>query len=271
MWKFTGGLSQRRYYERKTGCALLLELANISLTMANGDKPAVILAGVDLRFEDGKMYALTGPNGGGKSSLARVIMGIYTPTTGRVLLDGEDITALSVTDRARRGFGYAFQHPPRFKGLRVSDLLDLAGKHSSGPGECRPLVQIGLCPEDYLERELDSSLSGGEVKRIEIASLLARDPRVRILDEPEAGIDLWSFEGLIRVIRETHRENRISIIISHQEKILNMVDEIVLIAGGEVQLKGPREEIWPMIKDGAVCPCRQSCRQEGEIYVDCPR
>lgn len=249
----------------------MLKLANISLTLAGGKKPVTILSEINLHFEEGKIYALTGPNGGGKSSLARVIMGIYTPTAGKVLLDGEDITMLTVTERARRGFGYAFQYPPRFKGLQVGDLLRLAGRNRDCSGECRPLVQLGFCPEEYLERELDGGLSGGERKRIEIATLLVQDPRVRIFDEPEAGIDLWSFEKLIRVIRETHASNRISIVISHQEKILAMADQIVLIAGGRIKMEGPREEIWPLIKDDAACSCRRNCRQEGEIHADCPR
>lgn len=249
----------------------MLVLENITYAPAsrqNGKDE--ILKDINLQLKFGRMYALTGPNGGGKSSLARIIMGIYAPTSGRILLEGEDITGLPVTERARRGFGYAFQNPPRFKGLKVVDLLEIASRNNPLPG-CQPLRQTGLCPEDYLQRELDGSLSGGEAKRIEIATILAQNPRIRIFDEPEAGIDLWSFDRLVKLIAGSHQPDRISVIISHQEKIMNLVDEIILIAGGEIQLQGERDHIWPQIKDGTICPCRQSCLQEGEDYVDCPR
>ncbi len=248
----------------------MFALEDISLIIEESDQEIMILHNINLQLEAGKMYALTGPNGSGKSSLARVAMGIYKPTGGQVFLNGEDITSLGITERARRGIGYAFQQPPRFKGMQVKDMLEYAFKYSDGVN-CQVLRQIGLCPEDYLERALDSSLSGGEMKRIEIATMLAQNPKVRIFDEPEAGIDLWSFEQLINVIGESHRDDATTMVISHQEKILNMVDEIILMEGGTVSMRGDRDTIWPQIKESARCSCRRSCQMEEEIYADCPR
>ncbi len=249
----------------------MLVLENVAYSPASDrNGKTEILKNINLQLKFGQMYALTGPNGGGKSSLARIIMGIYTPTSGKILLEGEDITGLPVNERADLGFGYAFQNPPSFKGLKVTDLLEIAsGKNKSS--KCHPLRQIGLCPEEYLQRELDNSLSGGEARRIEIATILARDPRIRIFDEPEAGIDLWSFDRLINLIAGSHRPDRISIIISHQEKIMKLVDEIILIDRGKIRLQGERDSIWPQIKDSTICSCRQNCPEEGEPYVDCPR
>ncbi len=248
----------------------MLLLDNISLELETDQGKVPILHDVSLNMDAGKMYALTGPNGSGKSSVARVAMGIYKQTSGKVFYNGEDISELNISERARRGIGYAFQHPPRFKGMPVKDMLEMAMKHADGVN-CQVLRDIGLCPEDYLERTLDNSLSGGEIKRIEIATILAQNPKVRIFDEPEAGIDLWSFEQLIDVIGSSHREDTVTVVISHQEKILNMVDEIVLIKDGTVNMRGDRDTIWPQIKESAECSCRSNCRLEGEIYADCPR
>ncbi len=248
----------------------MLVLENISLELEVEERKVPILHDINLHLEAGKMYALTGPNGSGKSSVARVAMGIYKQTSGKVFYNGEDISELNISERARRGIGYAFQHPPRFKGMPVKDMLELAMKYSDG-ANCQVLRDIGLCPDDYLERTLDNSLSGGEIKRIEIATLLAQNPKVRIFDEPEAGIDLWSFEQLIDVIGNSHREDTTTVVISHQEKILNMVDEIALIKDGTVSMRGDRESIWPQIKESAECSCRNNCRLEGEVYADCPR
>ncbi len=248
----------------------MLSLENINLELEVEERRVPILHDINLQLEAGKMYALTGPNGSGKSSVARVAMGIYKQTAGKVIYNGEEISDWSISERARRGIGYAFQHPPRFKGMLVKDMLELAMKYADS-ANCQVLRDIGLCPDDYIERALDNSLSGGEIKRIEIATLLAQDPKVRIFDEPEAGIDLWSFEQLIDVIGSSHREDATTVIISHQEKILNMVDEIVLIKDGTVSMRGDRKTIWPQIKESAECSCRNDCRLEGEIYADCPR
>ncbi len=245
-------------------------MQNINLDLEFDDRRISILHDIDLFFEAGKMYALTGPNGSGKSSVARVVMGIYKPTKGQIYFNDRDITALSITERARLGIGYAFQQPPRFKGMQVNDLLALAAADSSRP-HCQVLHQIGLCPDEYRERTLDNSLSGGEMKRIEIATLLAQNPQVRIFDEPEAGIDLWSFEQLIDVIGSSHRSDSVTVIISHQEKILNMVDEIILVEEGTISMRGDQEQIWPLIKESAQCSCRQNCQLEDLSYADCPR
>ena len=190
-----------------------------------------------------------GSFGGGKSTLAKIIAGIYTPTSGRILLDGEDITALSITERARRGISYAFQQPVRFKGLRVGDLMNLAaGKDANIAEVCAYLSEVGLCARDYIDRELDASLSGGELKRIEIAMVLARGTALSVFDEPEAGIDLWSFQNLIRVFEKMYEQTRGSIlIISHQERILNIADTIVLLKDGRLAECGPREEVLPRL------------------------
>ena len=248
----------------------MLTLQNVNLDLEVEEEKVSILHDIDITFEAGKMYALTGPNGSGKSSLARVAMGIYRPSTGKVYLEDEDITDLSITGRARRGIGYAFQQPARFKGMQVKDLINIAAKDTSDR-RCSVLHQIGLCPDEYKERSLDDSLSGGEMKRIEIATLLAQNPRVRIFDEPEAGIDLWSFEQLIEVIGNSHNEKAVTVIISHQEKILNMVDEIVLIEEGRISMRGSHDDVWPLIKESAECACRKTCPWEGESYADCPR
>ena len=248
----------------------MLELHDMSLKFFTDEKENTVLKGINLIFDRGKIYALTGPNGSGKSSLARVIMGIHQPGAGRIIYKGEDITGLGIAERARKGIGYAFQQPPHFKGLRVTDILEIAMRRSNNH-ECEFLRQIGLCPDEYLDRPLDSGLSGGESKRIEIATLLAQNPDFRIFDEPEAGIDLWSFEQLIDVIRSSHRSDTTTVIISHQEKILNMVDEIIVLEGGAVAMQGPREKVWPHISESTRCACRRVCPLGGEQYADCPR
>ena len=232
----------------------MLELKHISFEVDNGRE---ILQDVSLTL-DGHIMALTGPNGGGKSTLAKVIAGIVTPTSGQILLDGEDITHMSITERARHGISYAFQQPVRFKGLRVKDLLMLAtGKDHDTVDACKYLSEVGLCARDYLDRELNDSLSGGEMKRIEIAMTLARGTKLNIFDEPEAGIDLWSFQNLIRVF-EKMRENTDTrvLIISHQERILNIADKIAYLRDGRVEKYGTREEILPGLLhsvDDAAC------------------
>ncbi len=227
----------------------MLELKNISFNVSDDKGEKDILKDISLTVEDGKFLVITGPNGGGKSTLAKVIMGIEKPTGGQILWNGQDITNLSITDRAKMGIGYAFQHPPRFKGLSVRDLLSLA--HGSDLPEdqcCMYLTQVGLCSKDYLNRQVDNSLSGGEIKRIEIATLMARDLSLAIYDEPEAGIDLWSFNMLVesfKGITKTRKESMV--IISHQERIMKIADEIAVIADGYVKEIGPREDIFPKL------------------------
>lgn len=223
----------------------MLELQHISYETEENRE---ILHDISLTIQD-RFVAITGPNGGGKSTLAKIIAGIYTPTSGRILLDGEDITALSITERARRGISYAFQQPVRFKGLRVGDLMNLAaGKDANIAEVCAYLSEVGLCARDYIDRELDASLSGGELKRIEIAMVLARGTALSVFDEPEAGIDLWSFQNLIRVFEKMYEQTRGSIlIISHQERILNIADTIVLLKDGRLAECGLREEVLPRL------------------------
>ena len=237
----------------------MLTLKNLSLTAADAQGRADIVKNVSLDVEDGKFLVITGPNGGGKTTLAKLIMGLATPTGGQIFLDGEDITGLSITDRAKRGISYSFQQPPRFKGMKVSDLLAIAaGKALSHDEACSYLTQVGLCARDYLNRDVDTSLSGGEVKRIEIATLLAKNSRLMIFDEPEAGIDLWSFARLTETFRELHEKGgRTIIIISHQERIIRLADEIVLIAGGQVAARGSVEEVYPKIMADTVTGCNR--------------
>lgn len=227
----------------------MLTLENISFDVedAKGDKG--IIKDLSLTIKDGSFVVITGPNGGGKSTLARLIAGIERPTTGKIYFDGEDITEKSVTDRANLGISYAFQQPVRFKGVQVLDLIRLAAKQNLSAAEaCRYLSEVGLCAKDYINREVNASLSGGELKRIEIATVLARASRLSVFDEPEAGIDLWSFQNLIQVFERMRENTKGSIlIISHQERILNIADEIIVIADGQITRKGKKEEILPAI------------------------
>ena len=227
----------------------MLELRNVGYET---DDNKEILHDVSLTVQE-RFVAITGPNGGGKSTLAKVIAGIYQPTSGQILLDGVDITHMSITERANLGLSYAFQQPVRFKGLRVKDLLSLAaGKNTSVTEACSYLSEVGLCARDYVDRELNDSLSGGELKRIEIAMVLARGTKLSIFDEPEAGIDLWSFQNLIRVFEKMYEQTRGSIlIISHQERILNIADKIVVIKDGQIEKEGPRSEILPALLGSA--------------------
>lgn len=227
----------------------MLELKNVSFQVSEESKEREILKDVSFTLEDNKFVAITGPNGGGKSTLAKLIAGIEKPTSGQILLDGEDITNLSITERAKRGISYAFQQPVRFKGVTVLDLIRLAsGKNLSAAGACQYLSEVGLCAKDYINREVNGSLSGGEIKRIEIATVMARGTKISVFDEPEAGIDLWSFQNLIQVFERMRETTNGSIlIISHQERILNIADEIVVIAGGQIIKQGSKEEVMPQI------------------------
>ncbi len=227
----------------------MLELKNISMDIP-GEKE--ILKNVNLTVKDGQFIVITGPNGGGKSTLAKVIAGIYQPSSGSILFDGKDITQMDITERAKAGISFAFQQPVRFKGITVRDIIELAaGGKLSEEQLCNYLRDVGLCAKDYIDREINDSLSGGEIKRIEIAMVMARKTRLTIFDEPEAGIDLWSFNNLIDVFKKLRREIQGSIIIiSHQERILNIADEIVVLADGEITAHGPRDEILPTLLSG---------------------
>ncbi|MCM1106979.1 MAG: ATP-binding cassette domain-containing protein [Blautia sp.] len=231
----------------------MLELKNISF-QAEDEKE--ILKDVSLVIDD-RIVVITGPNGGGKSTLAKVIAGIVKPTGGQLFLDGEDITAYSVTERAKAGIGLAFQQPVRFKGLTVRDLVTIAaGRELSLNEACAYLSEVGLCARDYIDRELNASLSGGEIKRIEIATILAKNSRFSVFDEPEAGIDLWSFRSLIRVFEKMQHENQGTIlIISHQERILNIADKIIYIKDGMVEKYGTRQEVLPTLMDTSKAGC----------------
>lgn len=234
----------------------MLELKNISYHVDDGNGKD-ILNQINLKI-DQRFTAITGPNGGGKSTLAKMIAGIIQPTEGQIFFDGQDITDSSVTDRARLGISFAFQQPVRFKGITVLDLIRLAaGERLSVDGACKYLSEVGLCARDYINREVNASLSGGELKRIEIATVIARGTKLSVFDEPEAGIDLWSFQNLIKVFENMHEQTQGNIvIISHQERILNIADEIVVIADGEITNAGTKEEILPQLLDGGF-ECRR--------------
>ena len=233
----------------------MLELKDVCFQVNEDAKDKEILKNINLKLDD-RFVAITGPNGGGKSTLARVIAGIVRPTSGKIYLDGVDITDYSITERAKAGISFAFQQPVRFKGLTVKDLITLAsGKDMSVAEACSYLSEVGLCAKDYIDREVNASLSGGELKRIEIAMVIARGTKLSIFDEPEAGIDLWSFQNLIQVFEHMHEKiNGSILIISHQERILNIADRIVLIADGEVRKVGTKEEVLPeLLKTSEAC------------------
>ena len=243
----------------------MLELQDICFSRDNKH----ILKNVNLRIDNDKMVVITGPNGSGKSTLAKIIMGIENPDSGKIIFNGKDITNLSITERAKMGIGFAFQQPVRFKGLTVKDLIEIsAGNSIKVCDACDVLADVGLCAQEYLNREVNSGLSGGELKRIEIAMLAAKKSKLTIFDEPEAGIDLWSFNNLISVFEKMHDDIKGSIIIiSHQERILNIADELVLIKNGKVEKHGSREKVLPEIM-GKVKPChkltgKQDCNEGG--------
>ena len=234
----------------------MLELQNICYRVSTPEGEQDILKNVSVTIPDHKLVVFTGPNGGGKTTLAKIIMGLVRPTSGRVLYNGEDVTELSITERARRGISFAFQQPVRFKGITVFDLISIAsGKKLSTNEACTYLSEVGLCARDYVNREVNASLSGGELKRIEIATMLARGTKMSIFDEPEAGIDLWSFQNLISVFEKMHEAIHGSIlIISHQERILETADKIVVLVDGEIRAIGSKDEIMPVLMQASsVC------------------
>ena len=224
----------------------MLEFKNVSYS-AGGKE---ILKNISITLDD-RFIAITGPNGSGKSTMAKLIAGIIQPTDGRIFMDGVDITDMSITDRAKAGISFAFQQPVRFKGITVKDLISLAaGKKTNVSEACSYLSEVGLCAKDYVNREVDGSLSGGELKRIEIAMINARGTKLSVFDEPEAGIDLWSFNNLIKVFENMHeRTNGMIVIISHQERILNIADKIVVLANGGIADYGSRDDVFPKVMD----------------------
>ena len=226
---------------------VMLTLENISFEVQAEKGQKEIIRDMNLTIDDRKFVVITGPNGGGKSTLAKLIAGIEKPTSGRIYFDGQDITDKNITERANLGISFAFQQPVRFKGIQVLDLIRLAAKKKLAPVDaCQYLSEVGLCAKDYINREVNASLSGGELKRIEIATVLARGTKMSVFDEPEAGIDLWSFQNLIQVFeRMRERTDGSILIISHQERILNIADEIVVIADGRIKKQGPKDQVLP--------------------------
>lgn len=239
----------------------MLELKDVTYQVPDGDGTKTIIDHLNLTINDGKFVVITGPNGGGKSTLAKLIMGVQTATGGQMVFDGQDISHMNITDRAKLGISFAFQQPVHFKGIKVIDLLRLAtGKKISVNAACEYLSKVGLCAKEYIDREVNASLSGGELKRIEIATVLARRTKFSIFDEPEAGIDIWSFQNLIQVfenIRETIQGT--VMIISHQERILNIADEIIVIENGKVKKHGAKDEILPELLGNADSAVSRGC------------
>ena len=228
----------------------MLELKNVSFDVEDEKGKKEIIKDISLTVDEKKFVVITGPNGGGKSTLAKLIAGIEKPTSGKIYFNGEDITDKTITERANMGISFAFQQPVRFKGIQVLDLIRIAAKkHLSAADACEYLAEVGLCAKDYINREVNASLSGGELKRIEIATVLARGTQLSVFDEPEAGIDLWSFQNLIQVFERMQKKNRDGsiIIISHQERILNIADQVIVLADGRIAKQGPKEEILPQL------------------------
>lgn len=241
----------------------MLELKNLCLEIENDNGKIDILKDINLKFEKNKIYVITGPNGGGKSSLAKTIMGIYKASSGDILLDEENIADLDITERAKKGIGFAFQQPARFKGIKVNQLLNLAAGDNK-VNTCKLLQDVGLCAQDYINRDVDSSLSGGELKRIEIATILARNLKVALFDEPEAGIDLWSFNKLVETFEDMNKKKETAIIIiSHQERILNLADEVIILADGQIKEITSKENILDKIKKNDNCKCGEICQKGG--------
>ena len=248
----------------------MLELKNVTFGVEDADSTKEIIRGVSFVVPDEQFVVITGPNGGGKSTLARLIMGIEKPSSGQILLDGQDITALGITERARLGISFALQQPVRFKGIQVVDLLRLAAGRDLSVGDaCEYLSAVGLCARDYINREVNASLSGGEMKRIEIATVLARGTTLSVFDEPEAGIDLWSFQSLIQVFENMQKRAHASIlIISHQERILNIADTIILLADGQVRAQGGKDEILPELLKSTVPVTCNRILEGGAAHAD---
>lgn len=247
--------------QRKESGRTMLRVEHVSFDIQESGRQQEIVRDVSFQVEDGEMLVITGPNGGGKSTIAKLLMGIEQQTAGRILLDGQDISHMPIDKRAKAGIGFAFQQPPRFKGMTVKRLLNLAaGKEISEADCCGLLSSVGLCAKDYINREVDATLSGGEMKRVEIATVMAGEHKICIFDEPEAGIDLWSFSMLVKQFEKIHREKKQALLlISHQERIIQMADRILVIRDGKVEHVGAKEEIYPKLFSGELDSC--SCRQ----------
>ena len=248
----------------------MLEIQKVSLEI-EGDNSVEILKNIDLKLYEKKIYVITGPNGGGKSSLAKIIMGIYNPTSGKILLDGQEITNMNISERARMGIGYAFQSPPRFKGIKIKELLKMAASYNPEKVNiCDLLYDVGLCAQDYLDRDTDASLSGGEMKRIEIATVLARNLKIAVFDEPEAGIDLWSFQKLAETFKNIHMKyDTTIIIISHQERIMDLADEIILMSNGTISAQSEKDIILAGILNTDACLCGTKCEKGVGQNAEC--
>lgn len=253
----------------------MLELIDIGLSLEGENGKVQILNDINLKLEPKKIYVMTGPNGSGKSSIAKVIMGIYHQTEGKILMDDIDLTDMNITERAKMGVGYAFQHPPRFKGMRVRDVLKIASGNESEENICQYLFDVGLCAQDYLDREINDSFSGGELKRVEIATVLARDLKVALFDEPEAGIDLWSFQKLTDAFKDLNEKYDMTIvIISHQERILKLADDVIMIRDGQISEISDDDKILSEINklDNPTCSCLQACEIGGKSNaIECSR
>ena len=246
----------------------MLQVEHLSYDVAEEGKQSEILSDVSFTVNDGEMLVITGPNGGGKSTLAKLLMGINRATGGRIILDGQDITDHTIDERAKAGIGFAFQQPPRFKGMTVRRLLSLAaGEPLDEKTCCSLLSSVGLCAMEYIDREADATLSGGEMKRIEIATVLAKQHKLCIFDEPEAGIDLWSFSMLIKRFEQIHKEKKESLIlISHQERIIQMADRIMVISDGKVESIGDAGDIMPALFGNELDSCECRRQKGGELY-----
>ncbi|MDU1442357.1 MAG: ATP-binding cassette domain-containing protein [Clostridium cochlearium] len=242
----------------------MLDIQNVGLKVEENGEEITILDNINLNIEEGKIYVITGPNGGGKTTLSKLLMGIRKPSSGKIIFNGENITNLDINERAKLGIGYAFQQPVRFKGIKVKELLEIAAKadEKKDLDLCKVLLDVGLCPQDYLNREINNSLSGGELKRIEIATILVRDLKLAVFDEPEAGIDLWSFQKLVETFKNLNREKKLTlVIISHQERIIQLADEVIIISEGKIEKKTSKDEILPKVTFGVECGCNAVCER----------
>ncbi len=231
----------------------MLELKNVSFEVKEEGRYSQILKDISLMIPEGTFFVITGPNGSGKSTLAKIIMGILKPTSGKIFFNGEEITSTSIMQRAKLGISFSFQQPVKIKGISVYELIEIAAENNLSPEEVKKCIEnVGLNPDDYLSREIDNSLSGGELKRIEIASVLARKSKLTIFDEPEAGIDLWSFDDLIKIFKKMQRDNRTTVVISHQERILNVADQIIVLENGTIKDIGAKDKVLPRVLKGAI-------------------